>query len=120
MVKGNEAKNLAVKDLIAGLGAHYQGMADKKIYLPCTFLGKTSRDHGGYLIVHIYLPSAIEAMKALIYLGKNTSPLSERSTSVPSNLFTVLPDLKPKDSNTEKGASTDRQLTFIMPVCLMI
>jgi putative aldouronate transport system permease protein len=31
----------------------------------------------------------------------------------------VLPLLKPKLSNTLKGASTERQLTFIMPVCLM-
>lgn len=32
MAKGTEAKNIAVKDIITGLGAHYQGMADKKIY----------------------------------------------------------------------------------------
>ena len=63
--------------------------------------------------------STFKDMKALIYLGRNTRPLSERSTSIPSNLFTVLPDLKPKDSNTEKGASTDRQFTFIFPVCLI-
>ena len=32
MARGNDAKNLAIQDIIAGLGAHYQGMADKKIY----------------------------------------------------------------------------------------
>ena len=36
-----------------------------------------------------------------------------------ANLSVFLPLRKPNASKTENGASTDRQLTFIFPVCLM-
>lgn len=32
MAKGQVSKDLAVQDIIKGLGTHYLGMADKKIY----------------------------------------------------------------------------------------
>ena len=56
----------------------------------------------------------------LIYLGKKTSPFSERSGSQSLNLSTFLPLAKPNFSNTSKGASTVRQLMFILPVCLIM
>ena len=63
--------------------------------------------------------STFRDMKELIYLGRNTSPLSERSTSLPANLSVFLPLAKPKVSNTENGASVDSMLRFIMPVCFI-
>ena len=46
--------------------------------------------------------------------------LGERSGVQLANLSTALPLWKPNVSKTENGASTDRQLTFIIPVCLMM
>ena len=57
---------------------------------------------------------------ALNYFGRKISPLSLRRGSQDANLSTVLPLWKPKVSKTEKGASVLRQLTFIMPVCLIM
>ena len=55
----------------------------------------------------------------IVYLGRTTSPFSARKGVQSSNLFTLRPLWNPKTSNTLKGASTVRQLIFILPVCLM-
>ena len=59
-------------------------------------------------------------MKELIYRGKKTRPLSERSGSQPSNLSTFLPLKNPNFSNTAKGASVFKTLTFILPVLFIV
>ena len=61
----------------------------------------------------------LEEISELIYLSRRTSPLSLLKGVTPSNLSAFRPLLNPKFSNTEKGASTDRQLTFIFPLCLI-
>ncbi len=63
--------------------------------------------------------STFRDMKALMYLGRNTRPLSERRTGQSANLSAVLPLWKPKFWKTLKGASVDRQFTLRMPVCLI-
>ena len=63
---------------------------------------------------HTFDESEREAMA-----NSRTSPLSERTVSTFANLSVFLPLWKPKFSKTEKGASTERQFTFIIPVCLM-
>ena len=60
--------------------------------------------------------STLSDINELIYFGKNTKPLSLLKGSQFSNLLVFLPLWNPNTSNTLNGASTDKQLTFKIPV----
>ena len=61
----------------------------------------------------------LEGEEGIDVLGKEDKSVIGIQFVYPSNLSTARPVWNPKRLNTSKGASTDRQFTFITPVCLM-